>query len=1024
LKTSLSTSAAFVGLFFLCISTYALDPSRQISQYGHTAWRLQDGIFAGAPQSIAQTADGYLWIGTVTGLVRFDGVRFVPWNPPAGKALPSPNILSLRGGRDGSLWIGTASALVRWRHQELTTYSDAPGRINSIIEAQDGTIWMVRSRSRDAKGPLCRVNGEALRCYNLADGISFSHAETLADDLNGGVWIGGSSGLGHWTPGAVNSYSPEIFRHADGSTGVEALASLADGSVLVGVGQSGVGGGIQRFSAGAWKNDVLPEGNGSSLAVSAMLIDRDNGVWISTTDAGIYHVHQGRTDRFLQADGLSSDTVWNFFEDREGNVWTVTPRGMDQFRNLAVATLSKRQGLPVDVFGSVLAARDGTVWVGNGSSLASLREGRLSAVSAENGLPGKNVTALLEDHTARLWVGIDDGLFVVERGRFRPVLRSNGSPLGMITGLAEDTDQNLWALAIGKPVTLVRIRDAKVVEEIPLPSPVVGATLAADPKGGIWLGRANGDLTRYRAGHWDLVAASDGSGMPTNVFVDSDGSTWAGVPKGLVRWKDGKRRLLTTHNGLPCDRIFSMIKDNAGSLWLYAACGVMAIAPAELEKWWAAPDASIAVRFFDVLDGAQPGFTTFAPAASKSPDGRLWFASDADLQFIDPGRLAQNRLPPPVAIEQVVADGRSYVLEGNLQLPALTRNVQIDYTALSFSVPQKVRFRYKLEGWDERWQEPGTRRQAFYTDLSPRTYRFHIIAANNDGVWNETGASWSFSVARAYYQTAWFQVMAIAAGMLGLWALYRLRVRQIAAAMIIRFDERMAERNRLSGELHDTILQDVQASKMVADYALFDQSGDPASMRQAMETISGWLAKATSEGRAALIALRASTTLNNDLVEGFQRAAEVSRVNMSMDLVLHVDGATRELHPIVRDEVYRIGCEAIRNACLHSGGNRLEVNLSYVQDFVVRVHDNGHGIHPDVAASGKPGHFGLAGMQERAIRIGGRFRLLTRPNAGTEIELIVPGNVAFHDVRRSGIREKLRDLLRKKLGLGRRLEEK
>jgi signal transduction histidine kinase len=368
--------------------------------------------------------------------------------------------------------------------------------------------------------------------------------------------------------------------------------------------------------------------------------------------------------------------------------------------------------------------------------------------------------------------------------------------------------------------------------------------------------------------------------------------------------------------------------------------------------------------------------------------------------MIDPNRLYRNEVPPPVQVEEVIADRKAYLPGEGLRLPPLTRDLEIDYAALSFTVPQKVRFRYMLEGHDSKWQEPGTRRQAFYSDLRPGSYRFRVIACNNDGVWNDLGASLNFSIASAWYQTNWFRVGCFLAGLIVLFAVYRFRVRQIATAMSHRFDERLAERTRLARELHDTFLQTIQGSKMVADDAL-EQSTDSVRMRRAMERLSEWLGQAMQEGRTALNSLRSSTTQGNDLAEALQRATAESYIPNSMAVNFSVVGDAREMHPIVRDEIYRIGYEAIRNAIVHSGASRLEVALRYAQDLGLRVSDNGIGIDPAISDKGKEGHFGLPGMRERADRIGGKLTLISSAASGTEISIVVPGSIVFRKTRKS-----------------------
>ncbi len=1004
----------FLLILFLFSSgpVLALDPSRHLAQYGHTSWRQQDGYFPGVPQAITQTADGYLWIGTGSGLVRFDGVRFLPWVFPQGQNLLSTSVFALLGSRDGSLWIGTGSGISRWKDGHLVNYRENRGRINAIRESQDGSIWFVRTRSRDENGPFCRVLGEAVKCYGQPEGITFRYSQTLASDLHGGFWIGSGLGLCHWSTKGVTNYFPERLRDGTGLTGVVAFDLLADGSPLVGLGQAGPGFGLQTLVGGVWRDYRPSATENMAFPVAGLFIDRDHGIWISTVDAGLYHVSQGRVDRFRQADGLSSDSITGFYEDREGSVWTISPDGIDRFRDLAVGNISTRDGLQPDV-GSVSPARNGNVWVGGGVSLNQIETGKLSVASAPHALPVRRVTALIEDHAGRLWIGAEQGMAVLANGSFHTITKGkDGSALGMLASFVEDTDQNIWALIAARPFRLVCIRNLQVAMDIVLPGGPSGGALAADPTGGIWVGFSNGELIRYRFNVDRIVVASDGSGAVRAVLVDSDGSTWAATEHGLVRRKDGIHRNVDVRNGLPCDNFFSAIRDDSGALWLYASCGLIQIASTELERWWQNPERRVEVKVFDAFDGANPNLASFGPVAAKSADGRLWFTNDAAVQFVDPAHLPRNTLPPPVQVEQIVADRVAHVPSDELRLPALTRDLRIDYTALSMVVPQKVRFRYKLEGRDAQWEEAGTRRQAFYTDLPPNHYRFRVVACNNDGVWNEAGASITFSIAPAYYQTSWFLAMCISGGLLAFWAIYRLRIRQIAAEISLRFEERTAERNRLSGELHDTVLQSVQMSKMVADHALNDPSvNTPEGLRNALTTLSTWLSQATTDARAALNSLRTSSTPVEDLAEAFRQAAEQSVVSDQLEVVVSVEGAPREMHSLVRDEVYRIGCEAIRNACLHSGATEVLVKVGYARNLTIRVQDNGKGIDPAVATAGRPGHFGLAGMQERALRIDGQFQILSRAGSGTDIELVIPGKVAYTRGRHKTVLEKVRRFL-------------
>jgi ligand-binding sensor domain-containing protein/signal transduction histidine kinase len=993
----------FLFLFFAVGPAFAVDPTRQISQYGHTAWRVQDGLFSGTPNAITQTADGYLWIGTLAGVVRFDGVQFVPGTTSQGQPLPEAKITSLLGARDGSLWIGTSIGLSRLKDGELLNYSNTPVGISSIIQDHEGTIWVTRYKVTDGKGPLCRAVDKELQCYGKADGIPVGYAVGLAEDSLGNLWIG-SHVLVRWREGSSQIYFEEELKHLKESPGVLDIAAGPSGSLWAALEGAGPELGVRHFVDGKWTSYAAEGFDGALVRTHNVFLDRDNALWIGTESEGIYRIYDGKADHYRRADGLSGDSVNGFYQDREGNLWVATDGGVDIFRDTPVISFSMREGLSTASNHSIVASRDGSIWIGNDGSLDVLRNGKVSTIKAGQGLPGAAVNAMFEDYDGGLWLGIDEKLMIYKDDRFIEIKQPDGSALGAggrVLAITEDIDHNICAMVQASTRHLFRIKDQKVQEEIPLTGLPYPTWLAADPEGGLWIGSYSNKLGRYRNGQMEIISLGHDEKSLTIecLLAEPGGTVWAATSHGLFKWKDGQSKVLDTQNGLPCDLIFSVIKDDAGSFWLYTQCGLLNIAASELENWWEHPESKVDFRLFGPLDGVQPGRVTAQLKVSKSPDGRLWFVNSVVAQMINPGRFYRNSTQPPVHIEGVIADNKSYLPQENLRLPALTRDVQIDYTALSFTVPQKVRFRYKLEGHDTNWEEPGTRRQAFYTNLGPGTYSFRVIACNNDGVWNDVGATLSFTIAPAWYQTNWFRLLMVLTGLFIVWLLYRLRVRQIARVISARFDERLAERTRMARELHDTFLQTIQGSKMVADDAL-EQSDDPVRLRRTMEQLSLWLAQAVDEGRAALNSLRTSTTEKNDLASAFQRATDACLIQGNMVSTFSVVGETRDMHPIVRDEVYRIGYEAIRNACAHSGASQLVVELRYEQDLIVRVKDNGKGMDPAIVTEGKDGHFGLQGMRERAMRIEAKLTLDSSATSGTEITLVVPGDIAFRMSKR------------------------
>ncbi len=984
-----------LALVLACLDpapAWAVDPSRRISQYAHFAWRIQDGHFSGGLRGeVVQTTNGYLWLGTESGLLRFDGVRFVPWRPDRGDQLPSPQVFRLLAARDGSLWVATQGGLSRVKDEVVTNYPSSGGVI-SILEDRAGNIWFGRSMPEPGFGPLCRVIGAGIRCFSNAEGVpSFRGAGSLAEDADGNLWAGGNTMLLRWANGAVTQYPPDGLRNNAGFGGILAIAASPGDTMWVGIAKEGPGLGLQRLVRGQWQPFETPDVKTSALYVTALHRDRDGTLWVGTGNRGIYRIRDGVVDHYDSTRGLSNDYVIGLSGDREGNLWVTTGQGIDRFSDTPVVGFSVAEGLCSQEAVSILATRDGSLWISGDGALGRMRGGTVSCLRAGNGLPGSQVTSLFEDRAGRLWVGVDQHLYVLDGGTFRRVGTPDGSPMGLVTGMAEDAASRVWVAVSGPPRILKRIEGMSVREEIRDLEP---RRVAIDPTGGLWLGQVGGNVAHHDGGTLRLFPLAPKNATAVNQLLPQvDGSVLAATSYGLADVRKDRQAILGSKHGLPCDVVNAMAFDDQRNLWLFMDCALVRLASAEFEQWRRDPASRVAPTTLDVLDGVRAGRAPF-DAAARTPDGRLWFTDGLLLQTVDPARVRRNAIVPPVHIEQVVADRRRYEATSTVQLPPRTRDLQIDYVGLSFVAPQKVRFRYRLEGRDDAWQDPGTRRQAFYSDLRPGSYEFRVIASNNDGLWNDEGASITVVVAPAWYQTYGFLLLSATAGVAAVWAAYRWRLHQVSVALSRRFDERLAERTQVARDLHDTILQTIQGSKMVVDDAL-GRPEDAPGMRRAMEQLSAWLGQASHEGRAAVLALRTSATERNDLAAALQRAIDECAGHGAIEATLSVRGDAREMHPVVRDEVYRIGYEAIRNACTHSHGRRLDVALSYERDLTLRVLDDGVGIAPEIAERGRDGHFGLTGMRERAARIGASLTVSAANGAGSEVVLSVPGRVIF-----------------------------
>lgn len=474
----------------------------------------------------------------------------------------------------------------------------------------------------------------------------------------------------------------------------------------------------------------------------ALCSDHQENLWVGTLH-GLYKIRGMDVVHYGSAEGLSGDFVWDIFQDREENIWVATSEGLDLFRDLRVKSVSAREGLNEYGVESVAAGRDGRVWIGT-SRLQVLDPKELTWDTKD--LPGNQVTSLLVDHAGTVWAGIDNKLFVSHLGRFREIKKDDGRAIGMIAGIAEDSDRNIWVETAGPPGTLVRIRDLEIQDRFPAPETPLARKIVADPQRGIWLGLVSGDLARFRDGQVQtFVFGEHPSSRVLAITAASDGSILGGTAFGVVAWKNGKEQILTMQNGLPCDYVSGLISDDAGNLWLFAQCGLIEISREQMQLWWEHSESKLNLRVFDTFDGFRPGLGHFNTSA-KTADGRLWFANGSVLQVIKPTHLSQDTDPPPVHISAAVADRMAYPVDSAIKLPPLTRDLEVDYTALSYAIPQKVLFRYMLEGRDASFRDAGTRRQAFYNDLRPGHYRFRVIACNSDGVWNKAGPFLDFSV--------------------------------------------------------------------------------------------------------------------------------------------------------------------------------------------------------------------------------------------------------------------------------------
>jgi signal transduction histidine kinase/ligand-binding sensor domain-containing protein len=967
----------------------AFASKKPLTEYTQTIWTHKDGLPSAFIHSIAQTEDGYLWLATADGLVQFDGVRFIHWRPKTGHTALLGVVRTLCAGRDGTLWVGTGSGLVgHIRGDDLTTSFLGP-EIQAMLEDPDGTLWVI------AGDHVLRFRATTQEQIGSAIALPGPFLSGLLQDKSGSIWFSTDGALVRLDP-----RDPQV-RFAKITKGKFWLSKDEHGIIWI----ARPDGSTRTIDEGQTFS-----GNGSikTLGVHTFLRDGEGNTWIGTLGEGLARLRADSDDlqkmeRFTQLDGLSGDSVWCLLEDREHNIWVGTQSGLNRFRDEKVTTLTRREGLASDSVDALAAGPAGTIWAST-----SVGINRIDGEHRDLYLNGVTAMALSVSPENMLWAGTNRGVLRMENGKWSNLSTPKGIRLQDVTVIAEDHEKGVWLFDIHEG--LFRWLNGRVTDfsNEPLFKGKSILAVRGDSKGRVWFGLNPGGVVVFDGGHFHRYSESDGlaGGFVDAVYVDDEGTVWIGAERGLSRLEGQKFATWTNVNGLPGDRVLWILSDSARRIWLGYVNGVARVTRSELD--WAERDPShaVAYRFLDDGDGLKgnPDRGSQAPAVRAS-DGKLWLRTSEGVAIIDPQDQTRNMVVPPVHVERLVADGAVVDATQPVQLRPLTREVEVDYTALSLAEPRKVRFRYKLEGFDSEWRDAGTRRQAFYTNLRPHAYRFRVLACNNDGVWNESGATLDFDLLPAFYQTRWFSLLSALVLIILAWGAYRLRVWQVTTRLRDLFEERLKERTRIAQELHDSLIQDVMGISLqieVTDELLPANFPAKQSLSRALHLSKS----ALDAGRRALNDLRTASVNAADLVKSFSQLASEFKRDAETKIDVIVEGRERPLNPITGYDVLQVGRQAITNALQHAHARKLHVLLSYgEQQLRIRVQDNGRGISEETLNLGRPGHYGIAGMHERAKRLGGTISIRSRVGKGTEIDLSVPGHLVYQDgLRSSGSR--------------------
>jgi len=1001
----------FIGIYVLLpyAPACALPPDLKLAQFYHTAWSAKEGAPTGI-QSLAQTTDGYLWMGTFAGLFRFDGVHFERIDTVHNQPLPSTNVYTVWAPASGGLWVGYAFGGASFiSNGRITNYGEREGLPGGTVQAfaQDGigTVWMATTRG------LKRFDGSRWIDVSTAVGLPNTHVSTLNFDRSGTLWIAVGNSIMFLQPGqhALTTTDIQLGGYVE-------FHESPDGTLWLMDDTQGV---RALYVAGAGTNaskNWIRLGDSRLGPIEVPFIDGAGTFWMSTP-TGIRRLRDPAgavrdgfsdgtsADAFVLVDGLTglaSTGSFSGLEDREGNVWLGTAGGLHRFRESRLTRVDTRVDIASNPASFALAAGDdGAMLVGEYSKNGAFK---VLAGSTVEAMPGpRDVTCAYRDLDGIVWFGGREGIWRFSGQRWvaidLPVDNLLKERYSGVQAIAKERSGTLW-VSVGHAV--FRQVDGKWSRY-----GEAAVSMAADNEGRVWLGYPNNQVQIVDKDTVRRLSAADGLNIGAVLSIDAGpGHVWVGGDHGLARF-DGRRfNAVTRQSGTTLRNVSGIIETPEGDLWLSTSEGAMQVPAEEVRRVVSDPLYAVRYTLLDFLDGmpGTPAAVRPLPTIAEGTDGRLWFATTNGIAWTDPRHVTRNALKPPVDVQSIIADGVRYEPSAGLNLPIRTRNLQITYTALSLSVPERVRFRYQFDA-DQPWQDVGSRREAYFTDLAPGHYKFRVIASNNDGVWNETGAAVEFTIPPAFVQTKWFLAIWAAAGAAVLWLLLMMRVRQVQRRMRGRLEAQLAERERIAQELHDTLLQGLLSASLQLSVAN-DQIAPGATAKPLVERVFQRLRQIVDEGRNAIRGLRTHHLEPDDLARAFSQMPQDLAADLKLQYRLIVEGTPQSLRPPIRDEVYRIGREALVNTFRHSGASVVEMTLDYARDhFRMVVRDNGCGMDPQVLRSGREGHWGLSGMHERAKKIGSRLNVRSADGAGTEIDLTVPASAAFEPVGSGGFRD-------------------
>jgi signal transduction histidine kinase/ligand-binding sensor domain-containing protein len=961
--------SALLAVLWLAHSALALDPRKALTQYSTSTWTQQQGLPQDTVRAIAQTPDGYLWLGTDEGLARFDGYEFTVFNRDR-RNLPANGVTALAAGQDGSLWIGTRNGLTLYREGRFRTYTHKDGIADDLIAGlfidHSGILWIV------AGGNLSRFDGAHFRNFMRQKDLPLLSVRSVAEDRQHNIIVSGNSGVFRLAAGQFTPVLAGALLENDHPSGV--LPDRA-GNLWI----AGIRGLIRLLPDGTAGRYGARQGLPESFGLNTMLEDKGGTVWVGT-DRGLTRLAGDRFAAFAEQDSQSA--VRSIFEDREGNLWVGTNNGLTEFRDHVFTGYGKREGLPEDEVLALHQDRGGRIWAGFESGIVLLDPPHVRPVPR---LPELYVRRFRESADGAILIAAREGLVTVHKdGSISTFIAPDPQNRKTVFDAIEDSSGVLW---LALPNGLGQLREGKFTTVIPAGPMFLENSfnvLARGNDGSIWAGTLSDGLWRYNNGQKRLYTTADGLGSNQirSLYVEGDGTLWIGtLDGGLNVLRNGKVTHFGVGDGLPSNNIRDVTEDGA-YLWLSTTRGISKFAKSQLR---AAADrrlSTIEPINYGMDDGLRSAQVT---EGQRHADGTLWFATSRGIAVYDPSAEEQSVLPPVIHLLEMSIDGRRFPAEGTPQLPPGRGRLQVRFTAIHLRAPDRVRYSYRMSGIDSDWVKADALRAVTYDSLRHGTHEFRIRAEIPGGPSSE--GVYYFELLPHYYETAWFRSLALLALAALIWLGYRWRENQVRN----RFGLVLEERARLAREVHDTLAQGFAGIASQLDVVEVTMPNNAGAARDALGLAQRMARHSLTEARRSVMDLRAAALEDQDLGVALKSGAQLWTANSGIDVTVDVNGDASALPEEVAHHVFRIAQEAVANAVNHGNPNQIALNLKIEQKTLgLEVADDGCGFDPRDAFKSRHGNFGLIGMRERAERLGGELLLETEPGKGTRLEVLAP----------------------------------